>query len=207
MKLMNKIAYLLNQSTFMQVQNYIHKKILVVLKFVRKNDSIIDLGCGNREDNLATRILTSKFPNYLGVDSDPQISSSKIIKSDIETFKINKKFDVVLCLDVIEHFKNPNVVVDKISQLCKKRAIVATPIISNKKVRLIGNLLRSTFGFELLSKHYWEFFEYEILQLFDNGKFDLKKIIYLDTPIPLIHPLLAKFKLIRQGCFIFDVKS
>jgi len=74
-------------------------RFLFLEKYIPKNVSIIDFGCGNKQ------ILDYCSPlYYTGVDI---IESADII-ADLNTpFKIRKKYDLGLILGVFEHLENP----------------------------------------------------------------------------------------------------
>lgn len=93
---------------------FLRKKLKFLLK---NNQEIIDVGCGKLYF-LDLLNLTDKKINYLGIDINPKVGiqfkkniSGKIMKKSILSFKSNKKFDLIVCLWVLEHIKD-----DKLAQ-------------------------------------------------------------------------------------------
>jgi hypothetical protein len=181
--------------------SYCKKKLKIVKKFLRKNETILDVACGNPEQDICTKEFL-KYPNYIGIDINPPVKQERIFKVDIRRYKPEKKFDVVLCLDALEHFKNPKVIAKKLVDSTKKKLIIATPVTKYQAFRSFMNVIRFLMGVEFLSGHYWEFFEEELLQMFPEMK--LKNKYYLFEPAPIAHHVLEPIKVVRSGIFIFE---
>lgn len=90
------------------------------LKRIKKAESIIEIGCGTGE--LLHHIYHRFNKNLMGLDvSQEAIEFAKRTYSQIE-FKqfdvlkqdIEKKYDLAICSNVLEHFKDPFVLIDKI---------------------------------------------------------------------------------------------
>ncbi|MDD5731933.1 MAG: methyltransferase domain-containing protein [Patescibacteria group bacterium] len=83
------------------VLNFINKNIKKFLtRFDGKDLSILDLGCGNKPYK---KIL--KYKKYLGVDYFNNLKAD--LNFDLnEPLILEEKFDIILCLDVMEHVKN-----------------------------------------------------------------------------------------------------
>lgn len=90
------------------------------LKRIKKADSIIEIGCGTGE--FLNHIYHRFNKNLLGVDvSEEAIAFAKQNYNQIEFKKLNvlnedveKKYDLAICSNVLEHFKDPFVLIDKI---------------------------------------------------------------------------------------------
>jgi len=95
-----------------------------------KFDSVLELGCGFGR---ITELIYYRFhpKTYVAVDvSKEQLSHIKIprvvkIESDIESFKTNEKFDLVIAVEVLMHQLPDKVqsIVDKMKSLSKKHVI------------------------------------------------------------------------------------
>ncbi|MDO8740182.1 MAG: class I SAM-dependent methyltransferase [Candidatus Woesearchaeota archaeon] len=92
--------------------HYFHKpKIDKILSLVPEKSSILDAGCGSGV--LLYLLKQKKKCDICGVDireecidfASKKCKSRNFYKKDLRNFNLNKKFDVVTCLDVIEHFK------------------------------------------------------------------------------------------------------
>nr|MDO8099967.1 methyltransferase domain-containing protein [Candidatus Njordarchaeota archaeon] len=184
-----------------KIHEYCRGKVAVAMKYIQPDDSILDLGCGNPKDNFTTGFFLEKYRNYTGVDLEPPRRDNRFIKSDLRSFDTTKKYDVVLCLDALEHFHQPLEIANRIKRFARRNVIVSTPTIFHNSFRAFLNIARRVFGLELMSGHYWEFFEEEILQMFKDMK--LEEIRYFDAPIVLIYPLLSKLKMIKCAVYAF----
>src|SRR5260221_1288188 len=100
----------------------------------RKNYSkkeLFDAGCGM---GLSSIYFSNKFKSVTGVDLDPdKIKQAKILARDNHLTNINfkvgnllknkftdKKFDVVICFEVIEHVQDPEQLLKSLSSILKK---------------------------------------------------------------------------------------
>ena len=148
-------------------------------KYVAGSKNLLDIGCGKLYFFDMLKELNFKG-TYLGIDIDPQKpvyskkSSAyypmgielKIQKKSILDFKGEKKFDIAVCLWVLEHIKNDSLAIDKINETLKPKGIlvIAVPSIWSwpfefgrhgfhyySKSR-IQNMLEES-GFEKLEQH------------------------------------------------------
>jgi len=94
--------------------NYLTEKLQSIIK---SNNNVLDVGCGKL---YFLEILNkiNKSVNYLGIDLNPKTNmkfkkniKSRIIQQSIISFKTKNKFDLIVCLWVLEHIKN-----DKLAQ-------------------------------------------------------------------------------------------
>ena len=181
---------------------YCKRKLSIIKKFIRKKDSILDVGCGNPDETLCIREL-KKYPKWVGLDLNPPENENRIIKGDILNIKI-KKFDVVLCIDVLEHFKNPRPVIKKLCKIANKKLIIITPVTTSNSFRKFLRFLKNIFGVGVFAGHYHEFFEDEILDM--SRSFKISKVFYTEFPVVLLSKVLFKLNLLKSGIFILERK-
>lgn len=109
-------------------------------EYIKKDARILDLGCGI---GLSLHILAQVFPNITGCDIDEKAlrACDKILKevgvSGLDLRKYdgrklpfpNNTFDAVLSIEVVEHVKNPNLMLREIQRVLKKEGvlIITTP--------------------------------------------------------------------------------
>lgn len=81
--------------------NYFKKVVL--------GKSVLDLGCMGDVNNRLS-ISLSRYCDYLGVDKCQErlIAHPNAIYGDIQDLPNLGKFDIILCLEVIEHIENLN---------------------------------------------------------------------------------------------------
>ena len=104
---------------------------LMVQNSVTDNDTVLDLGCGimQASDDLKAKII-------LGVDIwDKYLNHIKhlhptvrISMSETDRF-MNESYDIVICLDVVEHLEYDLAlkIIDECKRICRKKAIIYTP--------------------------------------------------------------------------------
>ncbi|MBL7129556.1 MAG: glycosyltransferase [Ignavibacteria bacterium] len=103
----------------------------------------------------------------------------------------NKKYDVVLLMDMLEHLQNYQYILNDSKKILKDggRVIVSIPNIANLYVRL--NLLIGRFPYAdrgLLDRNHLHFFTYgSAKKLLSNNRLEIIKTRY--TPIPIIEVL------------------
>ena len=115
-----------------KIDRFIQNKILrpirlnAILKILNKIDrgSILDIGC---MDDYLSKKLSSKF-DYFGFDDNLLCKeNNKIKKGKVENFIKNKKYDIVLCTEVLEHLDNPVETIEKLKKLTKRYILISVP--------------------------------------------------------------------------------
>lgn len=113
-----------------------HKKVYSFCKPYVKGKNVLDLGCGNA---IGTEILGEVAKSIVALDKDPQVINQNSMKTkssnikfevvDFEKKEINNMYDAVIALQVIEHFKNPDLVITKLKRVLRKGGllILSTP--------------------------------------------------------------------------------
>jgi ubiquinone/menaquinone biosynthesis C-methylase UbiE len=109
MQEITKKSYNIVAKEFSASRNRLWPELAIFKKYVKNNDIVLDLGCGNG------RIL-ELFDNinikYLGVDNNAELINcakekypdKKFVHADILEFDIKEKFDVILMVAVLNHF-------------------------------------------------------------------------------------------------------
>ena len=117
---------------------YIKDKILNHFKILNnekpfKNLKILDIGCGG---GLLSEPISRLGANITGIDaSEKNINAAKIHakKSNLkinyfcnspENFKTDKKFDVILNMEIVEHVEDVDFFIKKSSELLKKNGLM-----------------------------------------------------------------------------------
>lgn len=97
----------------------------------RRVKSVLDVGCGP-----ATKLMRVVFPHCSNVVGIDQFSAIEICKKrykkgefyvdNFETpkLRLNKKFDLIICCDVIEHLLDPDVLLYYIKRFCYKDSLI-----------------------------------------------------------------------------------
>ena len=104
---------------------------------IKKIKNILDLGCGPGQTLYALKDCNFSG-SYVGIDNDPKMINKAnqffaankfknftFKKYDIENFKIEKKFDLILVWGVIGYFENYKTLLDKIKKLLNKKGAIS----------------------------------------------------------------------------------
>ena len=159
-------------------------------KSIKKKD-VLDIGCGG---GLISELLAKKNGNVTGIDENiynikqarehVKMSSIKIDykNQSLDTFykKNKKKYDLILCLEVLEHVNDVKKTLDKISELMKPGA---TLILSTINRNLKSLIFAKIFGEYVLNwipvgTHQFEKFlkPEEIVEFLKLKKIEIKNI-------------------------------
>ena len=111
--------------TFLQTRILRLIRLKAILKILNSlpAGSIIDIGC---MDDYLLKKLDNKF-DYTGYDENPLCNNERIIKGKVENLPKNKKFDIVLCTEVLEHLDNPVKGIETLKHLSKKYILISIP--------------------------------------------------------------------------------
>ncbi len=101
--------------------------------------SVLDVGC--REGALAD--LLPSAVEYAGADLFPDARGRVTYVGDISDLRVDRKFDAVVALDILEHLEAPSSVFDRLISLAGTRLIVSLPNCYD---------LKSRFGFAVRGK-------------------------------------------------------
>ena len=190
----------------------LHKINPLRLEFILNNfdksiskKNVLDIGCGG---GLISESLAKKKAKVTGIDENicsikqakehAKISSLKIkyINQSLDSFfnKNKKKFDLILCLEVLEHVNDVEKTLDKITKLLNPGAIL---ILSTINRNLKSLIFAKIFGEYILNwipigTHQFEKFlkPEEISKLLKLTKIKIKKIKGLE-----FNPILNKWLL------------
>ena len=92
------------------VHNFHKRRLNKLYSLVPDNEDILDCGCGS---GILAYLLSRKAKSISGVDIRKECVdfcnnkiNGKFEQGDLKDLNLNKKFDVVICSDVIEHFSS-----------------------------------------------------------------------------------------------------
>ena len=165
------------EGKFKTLHQIIPLRIEYILKSLNRSDisnlEILDIGCGG---GLTCEPLARLNANVTGIDfvkqnineakSHAKISKLKInyIHSDIEIIKIEKKYDLILMLEVIEHLDNWDKIISKFK----------------KNLKPTGKIIFSTINRTQLSKIFAIFFAENIFKWIPKNTHNYDKLITPD---------------------------
>jgi 2-polyprenyl-3-methyl-5-hydroxy-6-metoxy-1,4-benzoquinol methylase len=184
------------------------KNLINILTKYKKGGDVLDIGAGF---GLLSSIIEKNnnfHPEAIEPFSKPRyLLNTKIYKMTLEKFfKVNKKkYDVIILMDIIEHFKNPKKILSALSKILNRNGIVViqTPNYISLMSKIVKNWswwmtedhklifsmksIKTILGqsnYKILHKHTYE-------DLFDMKKnFDGN---FTDIKTPLIRRLIKMF--------------
>ncbi|MBC8500870.1 MAG: class I SAM-dependent methyltransferase [Nanoarchaeota archaeon] len=129
---------------------YVEKMVFIkkYISRIPKNKKIIDLGCG---EGVLVEEFKKKGYDIVGLDYN--YSSKNVIRGDITKMRFKSdSFDLVMALDVIEHFnfEEQDLAVKEIKRIVKKNGIIliSVPNLAHFASRIsflfLGKLLRTS---------------------------------------------------------------
>jgi 2-polyprenyl-3-methyl-5-hydroxy-6-metoxy-1,4-benzoquinol methylase len=115
------------------------------LKAVVGRSNILDVGCATGR---LTRVLTERGHKVVGLEIDEaaamnaRMNGCDVVIGDAENFAQlgfqNESFDAVLCLDVLEHTRDPKRLIESIKPVIKSDGIIVCsfPNVANIRIRI-----------------------------------------------------------------------
>ena len=168
-----------------------------------KNINILDIGCGGGLISVPMKILGA---NVVGIDaslkniniakthSKKNNLKIKYICSSPEKLKINKKFDVLLMLEIVEHVDDINLFVKKSSKFLKKNGLMFIATLNKTLKSYIFAIVGAEYILNWLpiGTHDWEKFvrPEDLISIAKNYKLNLKDLSGLN-----FNPLIDRWNL------------
>lgn len=136
------------------------KKFLIEIRGIvsgEEFESMLDAGCG---EGLTLNILNQAvdlnskkvkgfdFSEKSLVEARKNFPSGEFFVENIENIKSKEKFDLVICLEVLEHLRNPRAALINLKSLTSKRIVISVPwepffslgnFLSGKNLIRLGN--------------------------------------------------------------------
>lgn len=170
------------------------EKIKIIDKILKKfkNMKILDAGCG--EGALVEKYKEKNF-NIVGLDLN--YSSAHVKRGDIQKMPFkNDEFDVVLCLDVLEHINisEHKSIIDELYRVTKKEGVIifSLPNLAHFASRIsflfTGRLLRTS----EIERHVGDRPIKEFIDLIKNQKLKVLKRIGIFPTFPIISIITIK---------------
>ncbi|APC92185.1 MULTISPECIES: bifunctional 2-polyprenyl-6-hydroxyphenol methylase/3-demethylubiquinol 3-O-methyltransferase UbiG [Francisella] len=180
------------------------------LEFIKKftgldNKKIIDIGCGG---GILSESLTTKTNDVYGLDASPQaISIAKehakqnklkinYINSTVEDFVIqcNLNFDIVTCMEMLEHVPDPESIIASIAKLIKKDGLFFTSTLNRNLKSYLLSIVAAEHILKMVPQgthQYSKFIKpYELIKTAEKYGFTALEIIGVHY-----NPLTNSFKL------------
>jgi len=104
------------------------------LNLTRKK-RIVDVGCGT--GILFSRLDSNTYTKYVGIDISRQAinqfdkiknDKTKLLQSDLESFRSNEKFDIIIFCESLSYSKNPQKILNKYAKYLSKKGKIIISI-------------------------------------------------------------------------------
>ena len=168
-----------------------------------KNINILDIGCGGGLISVPMKKLganvvgidaSSKNINIAKTHSKKNNLKIKYICSSPEKLKINKKFDILLMLEIVEHVNDINLFVKKSSKFLKKNGLMFIATLNKTLKSYIFAIVGAEYILNWLpiGTHDWEKFvrPEDLISIAKNYKLNLKDLSGLN-----FNPLIDRWNL------------
>jgi 2-polyprenyl-3-methyl-5-hydroxy-6-metoxy-1,4-benzoquinol methylase len=111
--------------------------------------SVLEIGCGNgatlkylKESGLSNQVHGMELTEAMALEAKPHLDQLWVGDAESLIFSVeSQKYDVVLCLDVLEHLIDPWSFVTEISRILKPGGMVIASIPNLRTFTVIWNLL------------------------------------------------------------------
>lgn len=159
----------------------------IILNYI-KNKNVLDLGVGDTDYRFLHRFIVKHSKSAVGIELDENRAKKlnnqgyNIKVGNAETINLNKKFDVVIAGDLIEHIDNPGLMLDNITDHLKEDGIFIcnTPNIYSFNFSLKS--LISGGNVKHFHEHTLGFTAQLLHTLFKRHRLKIKKTIYFTHP-------------------------
>jgi len=168
----NKALYLANKKKYWtRLYSLISDKVKI-----GNNDIILDQGCGPSgiymlfDDNkvTATDPLLDEYEKYLDIFSKTDYPNTTFIRTKIEDFDGNEAYDVVFCMNAINHVSDIELAYKKLISCARKRGRIVVSIDAHNH-RIFKYLFRMVPG-DILHPHQYDLKEYNFFMEKNNCK-------------------------------------
>lgn len=168
----------------------------IILELI-KNKSVLDVGSvGQSQKYGLWSLMKKQAKSLLGIDIEDS-NDKDIVKGNIENYKFNKKFDVVIAGDLIEHLDNPGMFLDNINKCMHKDSIL---IITTPNAKWFTVILKPN------PTHTLWHDKYTLSYLLNKHKFKIEYFRYYPGN-KLYYNLVKRLLAFRQGIFVICKKS
>jgi len=160
---------------------------------------VLDVGCSS---GYLARPLVERGCTVVGIERDAQAATAArdvcedVIVGDVEELELpfeRRSFDVVLCGDLVEHLRDPEVFLSRVQPLLKRkgRLVLTTPNVANWALRLslLGGRWRYTNRGLLDRTHVHLFTRKTLVEALDNAGY---RVLELDFTVPMPSPVASR---------------
>jgi len=179
--------------TYKNPSHLMHKKMKLVLDYVRRGESLIDIGCGTGEFIVQLR---ERFNTLVGIDTSShaiEYTGRRVGKDrnillecgELDSFHFPAEhFDVCLCLDALEHVEDLSLLLQEIHRILRPGAEMIVTVPNWYDIIMSGILRIDPFHINTFTPWRW-------MRILKRAGFKIKLYRAVDFPI-LKSDLLAR---------------
>jgi len=172
-----------NETSVLRRENdIILKEISCNIKEIK---TVLDAGSGPFSQDGNGKLYKDYFPfaKYYTLDNNHGKSRENHFNMDLHDLSsLRMQFDIVLCLSVLEHVKNPFAVANQLEIISNKYIFIVVPFIFPFHPKINGDV-----------KDYWRFTDSGLIELFSNSK-----VIWIKKMKSVIRSVKDKKKIIKK---------
>ena len=200
----NKKEYLWHHENADNSFNYLSKSInKIIEKFIEKSN-LLDIGCGN---GFLTKSLSKNFKSVTAIDNSISAidqakknytGNIKFLNGDLKNLKIDKKFNCITLIEVLEHLYSPDDMLKNIYEISDENTNI---ILSTPYHNFIKNLLILFSGkFDDHFSPLWEhghikfFSKKTLVEICKRNNFKIEKVFYSGRFFPISKSIIFIIK-------------
>lgn len=183
-----------------------------------ENFNILDLGCGTGRFMLfchgkgAKKVVGVDVSQHMLIKTKEKLLQAKLIRADVEHLPINGKFDVILCVEVLEFTRNPRILLENLKEKLKPNGVIIIVFLNKLNILAIGisflnrrNLISYFTMKKWLKESKLEIFLEKGIQIFPVPK-KILAISWVGRKIKLIEDLINIPQIGKWVCFAIKNK-
>lgn len=197
------------QKKFLPENNFTHYYSFKAIKKYLKGKNALEIGCGAGSNSF---YIAKNGIRTTGLDISEKVirickESSKIlnikhltnfVNADFLQYKTRKKFDLIICYEVIEHIKDDKKSLQKIRSLLKEKGICILSVPSSNSLLF---RLGYTKEFDKTAGHLRRYNKQSIINLCKKANLNIIEVIKVEGPVRdaifLLKPLNQTIKFIK----------
>ncbi|MCK5360381.1 MAG: class I SAM-dependent methyltransferase [Gammaproteobacteria bacterium] len=178
----------------------------VITVFPDKAEKVLELGCGEgvtlkhlKETGMARWVCGVDFHNE-SLEKAKINGVDKVLNRDLNNFDVStieEKFDVILCMDVLEHIVDPWSIVKNLKELLTDKGVIIASIPNVQNIRVVVPLIFGKWIYKdcgILDRGHLRFFTRgTAIDLIQQGGFEIVEIVSLKERhwLPILINLLT----------------
>lgn len=173
-----------------------------ILSKYKTTGNLLDVGCSY---GFYLQVFKQKGYNAVGIDTSKKALDYakrqlklKVLESSFETYHFNpKSWDIITLFDVLEHFPNPKMIIEKIHSTLKENGIV---VIQTPNFKSIMSILTGWNWFWLLiPQHLFLYSAKSLKLLLETNKFRVLEINTWDDIKEFTDNILMNIRIRKDG--------